>query len=106
MQSSKQYHKALIRIFNLKYMCMFRMAQYYNDIITNPRSFYKLNGVSCYSLLKLQFDVWCLLSSQSHFSKNLLRSLSNVCFLSLLGCCHIEIGFHKASGLFPALLVH
>lgn len=59
------------------------MAQYHNDIIINPRSFYKLNEVSCYSLLKLKFDVWCLLSSQSHFSKNLLRTLSNEgCLLS------------------------
>lgn len=59
------------------------MAQHANDIITSPRSFYKLNGVSCYSLLKLQFDLWCLLSSGSHFSKNLMTTLSNAdCLLS------------------------
>lgn len=71
-------------------MCTFRMAQYYNDIITNPRSVYKLNEVSCYRLLELKFDMWCLLSSQSHFSKNVLRTLSNA------GCL-----LCKPAGLLP-----
>lgn len=48
----------------------------------------------------------CLLSSQSHFSMNLLTTLSNAgCPLSrLLGHCHIEIGFHKVFGFLLNLL--